>query len=38
MPELMSIFKTIDTIMIGCDIDFIELNSQTIDESFFDSY
>ncbi len=38
MDELKEIFKTIDTMMISCEIDYVELLSQKIDESYFGDY
>ena len=38
MQEVREIFKVIDTMMVACDIDYYELVSQKIDNSFFDDY
>lgn len=38
MEELKEIFKIIDTMMIGCDIDYKELTTKSIDATFFDNY
>ena len=38
MGELKEIFRTIDIMMIGCDIDYDELKSKEIDEKYFEEY
>lgn len=38
MEELKEIFRIIDTMMIGCDIDYNELKTKSIDAKFFDDY
>lgn len=38
MQELREIIKSIDTMMIGCEIDYEELEQQTIMSDFFDNY
>lgn len=38
MDELKETFETIDTMMIGCAIDYIELLSQKIDDGYFEDY
>lgn len=38
MSELKAIFKTIDTLMQGCEIDYKELKSKNINALFFEDY
>lgn len=38
MEELKEIFKSIDAMMVGCKIDYADLQKKHIDENFFDDY